>query len=360
MKSITSTMSTRGQLSRRQFIQGAAGLGLSAAGLALLEACGIKPAAPTAAAESLETTTIRLTNAGTAICRAPQYVAEDFLKAEGFTDVQYVKPGATVNSVDLLVSGGADMTMGNSGPTILDLDAGKPITMLAGIEVGCFVLYGTDQIKEITDLKGKSVAITQLGASDHVFLSAILANVGLDPTKDVTWTLLPVDEQIQVLSKGKIDAMIAFPPNTYDAQKIGHVLVNSMMDKPWSQYFCCMATVRRDFAQNKPVATKRALRALLRAADSCALQPERAAKLMVDKGYVTNYDYALQGMKEIPWNRWREYNPEDTIRFYSLTLHGVGMVKSTPDEIIKRGTDWHFLNELKAELPATPFAPAPR
>ena len=76
--------------------------------------------------------------------------------------------------------------------------------------------------------------------------------------------------------------------------------------------------------------------------------------LVVDKGYTPNYDYALQAMKDIPYNRWRTFNPEDTIRFYALTLHGVGMVKSTPDEIIKQGTDWRFLNELKAEMPVLP------
>jgi NitT/TauT family transport system substrate-binding protein len=75
---------------------------------------------------------------------------------------------------------------------------------------------------------------------------------------------------------------------------------------------------------------------------------------MVDKGYATNYDYALQAMHDVPYNRWRVYNPEETIRFYALALHGVGMVKSTPDEIIKRGTDWRFLKELKMEMPVLP------
>jgi NitT/TauT family transport system substrate-binding protein len=62
----------------------------------------------------------------------------------------------------------------------------------------------------------------------------------------------------------------------------------------------------------------------------------------VDKGFQT--------MQEVPYGRWREYNPEDTIRFYALRLHEAGMIKSTPQKLIAQGTDWRFLNALKKEL----------
>src|SRR5258708_29564442 len=249
-----------------------------------------------------------------------------------------------------------------SGPSIIYVDAGKPITMLAGIHVGCFELLGTAGITNIGDLKGKSVGISQLGGVDHVFMSSMLANVGLNPNTAVNWITLPLDQRMQLFAASKIDALLAFPPAVQQlrANNVGHAVVNSMMDAPWSQYFCCMATFSQDFVQTKPVATKAALRALLNATDATALHPEQAAKLMVDKGYATNYAYALQAMQDIPYNRWRQYNTEDTIRFYGLLLHGVGMIKSTPDEIIKQGTDWTFLNELKAAMPAlaTPTAAA--
>jgi len=99
-----------------------------------------------------------------------------------------------------------------------------------------------------------------------------------------------------------------------------------------------------------PVATKRALRAILKASDICALEPERAAWSVVDKGYAKSYDYALQTMQEVPYGKWREYDPEDTVRFYALRLHEVGMLQSSPHKLIAQGTDWHFLKELKKEL----------
>src|SRR5262249_46994949 len=140
------------------------------------------------------TTTIRFTqNAVVSVCSAPIYMAEDFLKAEGFTDVQYIK---TPNSltVSSLVAGESDMTMQFSGPSNIFLDQGKPLTVLAGVHVGCFVLFGREHVKSIGDLKGKTVSITVLGGPEHVYLASMLAYVGLNPTTDVNWIVLPQPE----------------------------------------------------------------------------------------------------------------------------------------------------------------------
>jgi NitT/TauT family transport system substrate-binding protein len=340
------------QFTRRDFLKVAGGLGLSTAGMTLLEACGVKSAAPTTAADTLETTTIRLVKAPS-LCLAPLYIAEDFLQGEGFTDVQYVDI-PTGNVVEVLSAGQAELGMQFSGPIVTYLDSGQPLTVLAGVHIGCFVLFGNEQINTINDLKGKTVSILGLGSPEHVFLASMLAYVGLDPNTDVIWVTAPRDEAQQQYTDGKLDAFLAFPPVAQElmAKKIGHVVVNSMMDKPWSQYFCCMATFNQDFAQTNPVATKRALRALLKATDECALHPEQAARFMVDKDYAKNYDYALETMQQIPYNVWRDFDPEDTLRFYSLRLRDAGMINNSPDEIIAKGTDWTFLNELKAELKA--------
>jgi NitT/TauT family transport system substrate-binding protein len=55
-------------------------------------------------------------------------------------------------------------------------------------------------------------------------------------------------------------------------------------------------------------------------------------------------------MTDVPYNKWREYDPEDTIRFYALRLQEAGMIKSAPQKIISDGTDWRFVDELKREL----------
>ena len=71
---------------------------------------------------------------------------------------------------------------------------------------------------------------------------------------------------------------------------------------------------------------------------------------MVDRGFTTEYDYALQTLNEVPYNKWRDYDTEDTIRFWALRLREAGLIKSSPNKLIAEATDWRFLNELKREL----------
>jgi len=106
----------------------------------------------------------------------------------------------------------------------------------------------------------------------------------------------------------------------------------------------------REFIRKHPVATKRVLRAILKATDLCASEPTRVAQRMVDGGFTPRYDYALQALIEIPYAKWREFDPEDTVRFYALRLREAGMIKSNPNKLIADSTDWRFLNELKREL----------
>jgi NitT/TauT family transport system substrate-binding protein len=178
--------------------------------------------------------------------------------------------------------------------------------------------------------------------------------VGLDPQKDIKWLVLPLDEGMKVFAEGKVDAFLGFPPEPQElrARKIGRVIVNTATDKPWSQYYCCMLITHRAFIQKHPIATKRVVRAMLKAADLCAQAPERAARTLVDKGLAQNYDYALATLKEVQYNTWRIYNPEDTMRFHALRLHEAGIIKTNPDKLIARGSDWRFLNELRRELKA--------
>jgi NitT/TauT family transport system substrate-binding protein len=225
--------------------------------------------------------------------------------------------------------------------------------VLAGVHVGCFELFANEQIRSIRDLKGKKVGIQGAGVHQHAFVAAMAAHVGLDPAKDIEWVLSSTPPPMELFTDGKIDAFLGFPPEPQElrARKVpGHVVVNSSTDRPWSQYFCCMLAGNRDFVRKHPVATKRAMRAILKATDFCATDPMTVARRMVDRGFTTHYEYALQMLKEVPYNKWRQYDPADTIRFYSLRLHEAGMIKSTPNKIIAEATDWRFLNELKREL----------
>ncbi len=332
-----------GQWSRRQFLGG-----MTLAGTAGL--VGLRPE-KAAAEPPAETKRLRMVQIP-GICIAPVYVAEELLRAEGFTDLQYVKREAVGQLYKSLAAGEADINVAYIAPWIIQIDAGEPVVVLGGVHAGCYELFGTDRVRAIRDLKGKRVAIPALGSPHHVFLASLLAYVGVDPARDIQWATHPPAEAMQLLADGKVDAYLGFPPDTLElrARKVGHLIMSSAVDRPWSQYFCCFMAGNREFVRKHPVATKRAMRAILKAANICALEPERAARTLVDGGFAKRYDYALQTMKDLPYDRWQQYDPEDTVRFYALRLHEAGMVKANPNKIITQGTDWRFFNELKKEL----------
>jgi NitT/TauT family transport system substrate-binding protein len=301
----------------------------------------------------LETTTLRIAKIA-GICVAPQYVADELLHAEGFTEISYVLTEPGTSAALALARGELDFTMNFSPPLIIAIDAGEPITIVGGEHVGCFELFAREGIRSIPDLKGKTVGVQALGSSQYSFMSGMASYVGLDPAKDIRWVTSLSPKPMELFADGKIDAFLGLPPEPQElrARNIGHVIFNSATERPWSQYFCCMVAGHREFVRKYPVATKRFLRAIIKAADLCGSQPERAARRIVDAGFTPRYDYALQTLKEISYAKWREYDAEDTIRFYSLRLRESGFIRAAPNKILADGTDWRFFNELKRELKA--------
>ena len=286
------------------------------------------------------------------ICIAPLYLAEELLRMDGFTDVQYL-PLGTRNGLFALSDGRGDVAMWDTPGLIPHLDAGRPLVLLAGVHGGCYELFANEHVRAIRDLKGKTVAIQYFGGGDQILLSSMLAYVGINPQRDVKWVAgESVRDAMGLFIEGKADAFLGFAqqPEELRLKGVGHVIVNTAQDRPWSQYFCCMIAANREFAQRNPIATKRVMRAILKSADICAADPQRVARFLADKLYEPRYLIGLNVMKGLPYDRWRDADPEATLRFHALRLHEVGMIKSSPQKLIAEGTDWRFLNELKHEL----------
>ena len=345
--------------SRRHFLTNAAFAG--AAGLSGLGAAGLGGGAKSLAAEPPpEITTIRFEK-HPATCVAA-LVAEELLRAEGFTDIRYVdvteprvrRAEAASQGVvaNMIAHGEVDFGRDFAPSHVIAMDSGAPVTILAGLHAGCFEVLAKDDIRRIADLKGRTVGIIYGYTGDKPLLSIMAGLVGLDPAKDINWVESASAESMERFIEGKFDAFLAAPPllQAVRARKIGRVIVSSITDQPWSQYYCCMLAASTEFAHKYPVATKRVLRATLKAADLCTSQPAQMARSLLDRGYPAPYSFVLQALSEIRYDVWRDYDPEDTIRFYALRLQEVGMIKSAPQKIIAEHTDWRFLNELKREL----------
>ena len=330
--------------SRRTFMAG-----LTAAGSAGLFNVG--PSSAAAAEPPPETTTVRLGRwEGGAHCWASLYLAGELLRADGLTDVRYVQGDTKVDNTEWLTGGVTDFDFNMPSMHIRSIEAGARIKILSGVHTGCWELRANDSVSGVADLKGKRVGVWALDDHPQIFLSLIVNYVGLDPIHEIAWAVS--SSPMQEFIDGKVDAFLAgtteFPK--VHSEKIGHPIASNLVDRPWSQYFCCMVAGSADYVEKYPAATKRVLRAILKSADFCASDPMSAARALVDRGFVPSYDDALTTLQNTRHDVWRNYDAEDSVRFYALRLQETGMIKSSPQEIIASGTDFRFLNELKIEL----------
>ena len=321
-------------------------------GLGALAAAGVwRPSAALANEPPPETTTLRLRR-NYSICIAPQYIADALLRAEGFTDIRYVDTSTmpAIDRLDVL-----DFNFETAPFVTHKLDAGWPIVALSGLHVGCYELIVQPEISTIGELRGRRVMVPARDEGGHFLLMTMLAHVGLDPHRDVEWlSALEGGDPMEAFIAGEVDGLLGFPPQPQILRErgVGRVILSTARDRPWSGYFCCMLFGMRDFVSRNPIATKRYMRAVLKAADLCASSPEQAADALVAGGFTGRRDLALQTLEEIPYDRWRDYDPEDSIRFFALRLHDIGMIRNPPNRIIQTGTDWRLLDELKRELRA--------
>ena len=230
--------------------------------LSLTGAAGFLPASiprAGAAERELETTSVRLAKIPV-ICFAPQYVCEALLRAEGFTDVRYVDTTPPALCEDLgrgRFDFGSHLSLDHIGA----IDAGVPITILTGVHAGCYELFAHGEIRGIADLKGKSVGMV----GTPLLMDTLAAYVGLEPKIDLTVVADPAAKPLELFAQGKLDAYLAFPPAPQElhARKVGHVILRTAVDRPWSQYFCCTLAGNREFVVRYPTATKRVIRAFL-------------------------------------------------------------------------------------------------
>jgi len=216
--------------------------------LSVAGAAGLLRAPRVLAAEgALETTTVRLPK-DQSICVAPQDVAEDLLRAEGFTDIRYVSLPSGSYTPDGIERGAIDFGLNLASMQVAGIDRGVAMKTLAGVHVGCFELFVNEDVRSVIELRGRSVGVRALGSPEHLFLSVIAAQVGIDPGKEIRWiTSGPKIKPKQLFIEGKIDAFLGFPPEPQElrARKIGRIVLDSSVDRPFAIFLLYAGGQRR-------------------------------------------------------------------------------------------------------------------
>ncbi len=299
---------------------------------ALAGAAAALPLSPAAAEEpGLETTSIKLAKTP-AICTMPQMITRQLLEAEGFVDIRYVDV-APVKGTEPLARGDVDLLVHYASNFVIDLAKGETSTVLAGVHVGCFVLFGNERVRRIADLKGKTVGVQGFGISWASVAEPDGRRGRARPQEGH-----PVarcsggqaegsvhrrqDRRLSRLSAGAAGvARPAYRPrHPRYAQSTGHGR---------NIFAACSAAIGNSCGGIRSRPNARCVRSSRRRISARPIRRWQRRDLVAG-GFTDRYDYALQTLKDVSYDQWREYDAEDTIRFYALRMHDAGFDQIEP------------------------------
>jgi len=278
--------------------------------------------------------------------------AERYLRQEGFTSIE-ITDAATGPA---LASGKADMGVMFPPSLANSVQEGQRVVGLGGLHPGCVEIWAQQGIGSVKDLRGRTIVVRSKALSDlsYSYTAVVLKYAGIDP-KDVNFVVQADADLVRLYIEGKNDAVFvattgAAALKANPANK-GHIVHSMVMDDPWSKLDCCILVTTQDWYRTNPVAAKRAVRAIFRAADFQPADRADAVELVTNKGLfggANNFDNVLTAANMVPAN-WRELDAEKSLRFYGQLLADVGLLKTSVDEVAK-ALDLRILHELRTEL----------
>jgi len=349
------------RITRRAVIRRGSALAATIAALPLLEACGpaAQPASSAAAVATPaptptplappETTTIRIQGAA---CDAPIMAAEKYLREEGFTDITITDSGGAA----ALAAGKLDLTILFPPSFANAVQSGTKVIALGGLHPGCAEIWAAPGVATLKDLRGKTMVVRSKALSElgYSYPAVVLEQAGMD-LKDVNFVVQADADPVKLFVDGKNDAVFvattaAAALKANPANK-GHVIHSQVMDEPWSKLDCCILTTSEDWYRANPIAAKRALRAIYRAADGLPADRADAVKAVTDKGLfggAAAYANVREAANMVPVD-WRTSDPEKSVRFFMPLLASAALTRVATDDIVK-AIDVRILNELKTEV----------
>src|SRR5256885_3614207 len=263
---------------RRQLLLRTLGTGAMIAGGSALAACARVSGAAEKEPPPSETSYLRIVRPPE--CDPGVWLARDYLHDEGFTHIEFIQTSFT--SREWLTKDLADVALAHPEFMVVAINFGLPLTILAGLHTACLQLWVDDSITGFSGLRGRRISVRAADLSDQffAFFATILAWIGIDTNQVHFVEARTYDGMDDAFKEGRDEAVLAGGiegPRLVRDKARGHVLLDTMITKPWSQYECCHLVANRAWAVQNPAASKRVTRAIIKATDRAAQDHPRAA-----------------------------------------------------------------------------------
>ncbi len=281
-------------------------------------------------------------NAG-AVCsvQIPVAIDQGFFKKRNL-DVELVNfSGSTDQLLEAIATGKSDAGVGMALRWLKPLEQGFDVKIALGTHGGCLraIVPAKSDIKTLTDLKGKIVAVGDLAGPDKNFFSIQLAKAGIDPATDINWRPYPGNLLRLAAEKGEVHAILGTDPIGYLWLKDGEFRqIASNLDGPYHNVSCCIVGVRGSLIREEPLVTRALIEAVIEGAAFTAQNPVEAAKSFLPYAPKTATEEDIQNL----------------VRYHTHYHHPIGDVLKS--ELKGYAEDLKLVSVLKPSTDTTKFA----
>jgi ABC-type nitrate/sulfonate/bicarbonate transport system substrate-binding protein len=174
---------------------------------------------------------IKIAYATTSGIRLPLWIAEEAKLYDKYKlDAKLINIPSGNTAISALVSGEVDIISGSGSASIVAAGRGLPVVIVGSFGSTTYKLVANPGV---TDLRGKVVGTSRIGATTDFALRRALSKLGLTPDKDVKILATGIgeaDKRIMLMLQGRMDATIGSPESILAAETQTKVKLEILAD----------------------------------------------------------------------------------------------------------------------------------
>lgn len=225
-----------------------------------------------------------------------QTVAFEYSKYSGWPEIKESLMAGRIQAAYMLA------------PLVMDLTNMRiPLKIVSlGHRSGAVIMVRTDSpYQTFSQLKGKRIAIPSRFAVDFLFLRKMLARENMDHS-DIEIVEMPPPDMPAALYANAVDGYCTGEPFGAAAQQAGYARPISMTRDEWSNYICCVLTVREELIQARPDVVQDMVNHIMGAGawlDQGAENREKAVQIAAGRQFFNQDPKILRFVMENPTDR---------------------------------------------------------
>jgi NitT/TauT family transport system substrate-binding protein len=263
-------------------------------------------------------------------------------------DVELVLLVGAPLAVTALVSGETPIVHAGASAVITsNLQGSGAVLVAGGANRFPYVLFVTDEIKRVEDLRGKKFGVSRIGSADNAAAITVFNRLGIKDTEITYVQAGSIPARLAAMQTNALQATLLQAPETLKAKEIGMrpLLDFTKLDVEWQQNG---VAATRDYIKKKPDTVRRFIRAFVEGSHYNLTNPKGAQKILQkylaikdDKSVQESYNEIVAKLTlKVP------YPTERGIQLYldQLKIKNPKAAQAKPSDF----TDISFLKELES------------